>query len=89
MKKLFLLLGLLISGLGFRETQISNLKVTPISPFGKVIVEFNVDGGEVSRENLWWLTCTEVDSGKTMHAQWDTFLGIRFAVRIIGRLIRL
>ena len=64
MKKLLLLVGLLVSGFGFCETQISNLKVTPISPFGKVIVEFNVEGGEVSRENPWWLTCTEVDSGK-------------------------
>ena len=65
MKKVMMLFALLISSLGFCETQISNLKVTPISPFGKVIVEFNVEGGEVSRENPWWLTCTEVDSGKT------------------------
>ena len=64
MKKLFLLLGLLISSFGFCETQISNLKVTPISPFGKVIVEFDVEGEEELCENPWWLTCTEVDSGK-------------------------
>ena len=64
MKKVMMLFALLISSLGFCETQISNLKVTPISPFGKVIVEFNVEGGEVSSENPWWLTCTEVDSGK-------------------------
>lgn len=64
MKKVMMLFALLISSLGFCETQIANLKVTPMSPFGKVIVEFNVEGGEVSREIPWWLTSTEVDSGK-------------------------
>ena len=64
MKRVFLFFALLMSVLGFCKVQIADLKVTPISPFAKVIVEFNVGGGEVSRENPWWLTCTEVDSGK-------------------------
>ena len=64
MKKVMLLLALLMSGFGFCATQITDLKVTPISPFGKVIVEFNVEGDAVPSENPWWLTCTEVDSGK-------------------------
>lgn len=64
MKKLMLLLGLFLSSLAFCEVEITDLKVTPISPFGKVIVEFNVEGDAVPSENPWWLTCTEVDSGK-------------------------
>ena len=64
MKKVMLLLTLLMSGFGFCATQITDLTVTPISPFGKVIVEFNVEGDAVPSENPWWLTCTEVDSGK-------------------------
>lgn len=64
MKKVMLLLALVMSGFGFCATQITDLKVTPISPFGKVIVEFNVEGDGVPSENPWWLTCTEVDSGK-------------------------
>ena len=64
MKKVMMLFALLMSSLGFCEAQITNLKVTPISPFGKVIVEFNVEGDAVPSENPWWLTCTEVDSGK-------------------------
>lgn len=65
MKKLVLLFALLMSALGFCTVEITDLKVTPISPFGKVIVEFNAEGDEVLRENLWELTCEEVDSGKT------------------------
>lgn len=61
MKKLMILLALVMSGFGFCATQITDLKVTPISPFGKVIVEFNVEGDTVPR---WRLTCTEEDSGK-------------------------
>ncbi|MBR5588463.1 MAG: hypothetical protein IKW23_06435, partial [Kiritimatiellae bacterium] len=61
MKKVMLLLTLLMSGFGFCATQITDLTVTPISPFGKVIVEFNVEGDAVPR---WRLTCIEVDSGK-------------------------
>jgi hypothetical protein len=64
MKKVILLLTLLMSGFGFCATQITDLTVTPISPFGKVSVEFNVEGDAVPSENSWWLTCTEVDSGK-------------------------
>ena len=64
MKKLMLLLALVMSGFGFCATQIADLKATPISPFGKVIVEFNVEGDAVPSENLWRLSCTEVDSGK-------------------------
>ena len=65
MKKVMLLLTLLMSGFGFCATQITDLKVTPSSPFGKVIVEFNVEGDAVPHENLWCLlTCTEVNSGK-------------------------
>ena len=65
MKKVMLLLALLMSGFGFCATQITDLKVTPISPFGKVIVEFNVEGDFVPSEHpWWWLACTEVDSGK-------------------------
>lgn len=64
MKKLMMLLALVMSGFAFCATQITDLKVTPISPFGKVIVKFNVEGDAVPSENPWWLTCTEVDSGK-------------------------
>ena len=65
MKKLILLLTLLMSGFGFCATQITDLKVTPISPFGKVIVEFNVEDDAVPSANPWCLlTCTEVNSGK-------------------------
>lgn len=64
MKKVMLLLALVMSGFGFCATQITDLKVTPISPFGKVIVEFTVEGDAVPSEHPWWLTCTEVDSGK-------------------------
>ena len=64
MKKLTLLLALLVSGFAWSAFEVSDLKVTPISPFGKVIVEFKVEGDEVSREIPWMLTCTEVESRK-------------------------
>lgn len=64
MKKLTLSLALLMSGFAFCDTQITDLKVTPISPFGKVILEFTVEGDAVPSENLWRLSCTEVDTGK-------------------------
>ena len=48
MKKLLLLVGLLVSDLVFCQIQITDLKVTPISPFGKVILEFNVHGSTPS-----------------------------------------
>ena len=55
-----------MSGFGFCTVEITNLKVTPISPFGKVILEFDVEGEEELCETPWVLaTCTEVDSGKT------------------------
>ena len=66
MKKVLLLVGLLMSGFGFCTVEITNLKVIPISPFGKVILEFDVEGEEELCETPWVLaTCTEVDSGKT------------------------
>ena len=65
MKKVMMLLALLLSSLGFCQVQITDLEVTQLPSFGKVIVEFNVDGGGVSSEHPWWVTCTEVDSGKT------------------------
>lgn len=62
MKKVMLLLTLLMSGFGFCATQITDLKVTPISPFGKVILEFKVS--DIVEELPLLVTCTEKDSGK-------------------------
>ena len=66
MKRFIFVLVLLGSGFAFCDTQIKNLKVTPISPFGKVIFEFDIDGGGALSTPPWVLaTCKEVDSGKT------------------------
>ena len=62
MKRLMLLLALLVSGFAWSAFEVSDLKVTPISPFGKVILEFKVS--EIVEELPLVVTCTEVDSGK-------------------------
>ena len=62
MKKLLLLVGLLVSDLVFCQIQITDLKVTPISPFGKVILEFNSN----QAVDCWKVSCTEVAS-KSVH----------------------
>ena len=67
MKKLMLLLMLLMSGFVFCATQITDLKVTPISPFGKVILEFKVSN--IDDEFPLFVTCEEKDSGKVYSAQ--------------------
>ena len=68
MKRFIFFLVLLGSGFAFCDTQITNLKVTPISPFGKVILEFDVEGKEELCETPWVLvTCREVESGNGYH----------------------
>ena len=66
MKKVMLLLALMMSSFGFCATQITNLKVTPISPFGKVILEFKVSN--IDKEWPLGVTCMEKDSGKVYGA---------------------
>ena len=56
-----------MSSLGFCQVQITDLKVTPISPFGKVILEFKVS--DIVEELPLFLTCKEKDSGKMHEAQ--------------------
>lgn len=67
MKRFILLLALVMSSFGFCATQITDLKVTPISPFGKVILEFKVSN--IVEEFPLVATCTEKDSGKMHEAQ--------------------
>lgn len=67
MKKVMLLLALVMSGFGFCATQITDLKVTPISPLGRVILEFKVSN--IDEECPLAVTCTEKDSGKVYGAQ--------------------
>ena len=64
MKKLIWLLALLMSGLAWCAVEITDLKVTPISPFGKVVVKFNSN----QAVEYWCLTCTEVASKKVYEA---------------------
>ena len=42
MKRFILLFALVMSGFAWSAFDVSDLKVTPISPFGKVILEFKV-----------------------------------------------
>ena len=67
MKKVIWLLALLISGLAWCAVEITDLKVTPISPFGKVILDFKVRN--IIGEWPLLVTCVEKDSGKEYEAQ--------------------
>ena len=67
MKRMMLLLVLFLSSLAFCEVEITNLKVTPISPFGKVILDFKV--GNITGEWPLGVVCTEKESGKVYGAQ--------------------
>ena len=67
MKRFILLLALLVSGFAWSAFDVSDLKVTPISPFGKVILDFKVSN--IISESPLAVTCVEKDSGKVYEAQ--------------------
>ena len=67
MKRFILLLALLVSGFAWSAFDVTDLKVTPISPFGKVILEFKVS--DIVEELPLFVTCKEKVSGKMHEAQ--------------------